>query len=233
MLLLIASLIVFVGVFWWVYHQFTKLSPHHHVLQEGSPVQDGKIRMVINAGSGSGKSTLAKQLSKQFNILRIDVDHHRFYPAKEYAWKNRPQQDFIRGVQEQIDIAERDEKMNGWVIDGTVTRFGNDFAAQVNMVIWLDYSPIVTILRLLNRIFWRYTRQEKCCNGNVETLSNLFLSRKDSILWYQLTSFGLQKQRLEKWIQENPHFRVFRFISPLDCRKFFDDHPTSNDLLSQ
>ena len=232
--MLVSGLIVVsVSVVWWVYHQFTKLSPHHHLLQEGSQIQDGKIRMVIYAGTGSGKSTLAKQLSKQYNLLLIDADHHRFYPASEGSWKNRPLQDFVGGIQEQMEIAERDVTKNGWVIDGVCTKFGSDFSAKVNMVLWLDYSPIVTVMRLLNRTFWRYVRQEKCCNGNMETLSNLFLSRKDSILWYQFTSFGLQKQRLGTWVQENPHFTVFRFISPLDCRKFFVDHPTPNDLLNK
>ncbi len=129
-------------------------------------------RISVIGTSGSGKTTFAAKLSAILRIQHVELDALHW----EADWKEAPTVVFRSRVREAVG-ADR------WVVDGNYSKSARDLVwERADTVIWLDFSFILTLVRVLRRTVYRLVTREQCCNGNREKLSQA-LSRDSVILW--------------------------------------------------
>ncbi|KAF0974354.1 hypothetical protein FDP41_006386 [Naegleria fowleri] len=235
---LFAACIIALFLFFYYHQQCYYKTSHEVLFQKGTNHADTPY-IIISGNSGSGKSTLAKELAALFHLHYIDIDHHRFLPAeKGHVWKNREMQDFSKQVLNEIEKvknqhsiqqyssmdppSQREISKNGWVVDGNVMNMDILISSHASIVLWLDYSWVVVLLRLIVRTTKRILFKTRVCNGNIETWYNQLCS-KDSLLLFTLKRFWNWKEhesRVVNWIKSNPHLTVYRFQSPHECKMF-------------
>jgi len=133
-------------------------------------------RVVVIGTSGSGKTTFAGSLAGLLNVPHIELDQLHWNPN----WQETPRGQFIEKVKAATDIP-------AWVVDGNyTTKVSAIVWHRADTIVWLDYPIRVVITRLLVRTFRRAVLGEECCNGNRESLRQVF--SKDSIILWAFTS---------------------------------------------
>ncbi|MGE0132268.1 MAG: adenylate kinase [Blastocatellales bacterium] len=129
-------------------------------------------RISVVGTSGSGKTTFAGRLSEILGIPHVELDALHW----EADWMPAPDGVFRSRVQQAINA-------ESWVVDGNYGKMARDLVwERADTVVWLDFSLLVILSRLLRRTFRRAVLGEECCNGNREQLSRVF-SRDSIILW--------------------------------------------------
>ncbi|HEX7739689.1 MAG TPA: adenylate kinase [Marmoricola sp.] len=129
-------------------------------------------RIVINGVTGSGKSTLAGRVADRLQIPCIRSDEIYWLPG----WQQRPLAERTRRYEE---IAAQD----AWVVDSLPTSGRTALLARADLVVALDLPRHVSLRRLIRRTARRIVTREEICNGNTETLRNVF-GRESIIVWH-------------------------------------------------
>lgn len=110
-----------------------------------------------------------------------------------------------------------------WVLDGNYTRTIPIKWANVDCVVWLDYSFARTVLQAIRRAVTRsITREELWAGtGNRESFQNSFLS-KDSIVLWTIRTHGSTRRRYEALMNDDAHRRIMfvRLQSPKQTERF-------------
>ena len=162
--------------------------------------------------TGSGKSTFSKRLAKQLDYPCIHMDQ-LFWKAN---WVEPTDEEFIP----KVELAVSGDV---WVLDGNYSRTNEIKWANVDTVIWLDYSYLRTLLQLFKRTMLRaYFKQEIWPEtGNKETFAKAFLSRKSIFVWF-FSSYKRNKIKYEKLIAstEFKHVEYIRLRSPCELERF-------------
>jgi adenylate kinase family enzyme len=127
-------------------------------------------RVVVIGTTGSGKTTLAEQLAQIMNVPHIELDALHWEPN----WVEASIEVFHSRVEQVI-------QQPTWVLDGNYSKVRDLVWARADTVIWLDYSLLVIMSRLLKRTIHRTLFKETLWNDNRESLRSAFFSR-DSIL---------------------------------------------------
>lgn len=129
-------------------------------------------RIVILGVSCSGKSTLSEKLSRKLNSQNIDLDEIYWKPG----WIESSKEEFWENVNAEL-------RSSTWVVAGNYRSVQPLTIEMADTIIWLDYPKHLVfkraIVRSLNRIF----SKESCCNGNYESFTRTFLSKKSILLW--------------------------------------------------
>lgn len=101
----------------------------------------GNMKKIMLIGScGAGKSTFAKRLHE---ILAIDIIH-----LDQYYWKPNWIKTEKDEWQNKISkLLEKDE----WIMDGNYRSTMDLRLAYADTIIWLDFSPMVCLWRILKR----------------------------------------------------------------------------------
>lgn len=115
-----------------------------HQKENGKVNMENKKIMIIGCG-GSGKSTLAKKLGEKLNIPVIHLDQ-LFWRS---GWSKVSNEEFETLLYHEII-------KDYWIIDGNFNRTIQDRLNQCDTVIYLDYSRITCILRVLKRVLSNY-----------------------------------------------------------------------------
>lgn len=129
-------------------------------------------RIFIVGSSASGKTTLAKQLGEIFNLPVYDLDQYYWLPA----WQTVAFATF----QTRVNAILAEEL---WIISGNYPEVQSLILAKADMLIWLDYSFFRCLYQGFRRSILRAFSHELCCNGNQETLKQIFFSRNSLPLW--------------------------------------------------
>ncbi len=110
------------------------------------------MKILIVGGVGSGKTTLAKYLSNFFNIPYFSID------SIIYDEDNKKREE-----SSQVRIANKINRENkDYIIEG-VLRNSLDFLLNIcDQIIFLDYSPKVTLKRIKLRYLKQRLGLEKC-----------------------------------------------------------------------
>ncbi|MCU4358735.1 AAA family ATPase [Acinetobacter ursingii] len=165
--------------------------------------------------TGSGKSTLAKQLSKQLNLVYIELD--------DLLWLDDWQESSNEALFLKLKIATENAD-TGWVLDGLYTRTIPMIMQQADMVIWLDYAFHINFFRLTKRTLWRaISRQTLWENSNNKESWKIMFSKKSIFLW-MLQKYPQNKQRYLAMMQ-NPdyqHIQFIRLTSPQQTKEFLN-----------
>lgn len=146
-------------------------------------------RLVIIGTSCAGKSTLARQLSRQWNIPHIELDHLYW----EKNWTPAPSEEFRERVSQAV-AAEN------WVLDGNYSVVRDLVWERAEVLIWLDYSLPILFSRAVLRTLRRSLLREECCNGNRESLGRAF--SPDSILLWVLTTYRQRRREFRELLPE-------------------------------
>lgn len=159
--------------------------------------------MVVGT-SGSGKTTLACALAAKLGVPHIETDALHWGPN----WTPVPTETFCERV---VEALAGDE----WVIDGNYSRTRPYVWSRATTIVWLDYSIVVIMSRLIRRTTRRVIWREELWSGNRENLKTTLFTR-DSILWWALTTYKRRRQEYPELLAqpENAHLEVFHFKTP-------------------
>jgi adenylate kinase family enzyme len=106
---------------------------------------DAAMRIAVIGTSGSGKSTLAKALGQALGVPVIEMDAINW----QAGWTDLVTHDpdaFAAKVDAAIEAA-------GWVIDGNYSGVLPAILRRATDLVWLDYSRMVVMGRVLRRSF--------------------------------------------------------------------------------
>lgn len=170
-------------------------------------------RIVVIGVTGSGKSTLAQQLAERLGIPFIEPDalnwHANWEQVSDAVFRQR------------VDEATRPRR---WVFGGNYSKARDIVWTRADTLIWLDYSLLVAMGRLLRRTFQRILTGENLWGtGNRETWRKQFLSR-ESLFWWGFRQHGRYRRSIPPALEqpEYAHLNVIRFTSPRQTQRWLD-----------
>ncbi|BEP12873.1 hypothetical protein acdb102_11840 [Acidothermaceae bacterium B102] len=135
--------------------------------------------------SGSGKTTLARAAATRLGLPLVELDaiHHRAH------WQPAPREEFRSELLSVL--AGYGASRGGWVVDGNYRTAVGDLV-EADVWIWLDYSRLVVMSRLLRRTAGRVLLRRELWNGNRESWRNLVSLDPDRniLLWAWTTHAG-------------------------------------------
>jgi adenylate kinase family enzyme len=144
-------------------------------------------RVLVYGVTGSGKSTLARRVADRLRLPLVEVDELTWEPG----WVPVP------------DDVQR-ERMTAicagdfWVLDHAYGKWLDVPLARADLVVGLDLPRLVSLTRLVRRTLGRMMRRTPVCNGNVESIREIFF-RSDSILVWHFKSFARKRGRIRQW----------------------------------
>lgn len=161
--------------------------------------------------SGSGKSTFARELAAKLAYPCIEMDALFWGPN----WYESTDEEFFKKLTRALQA-------ESWVLDGNYTRTTSIKWAEVDTVIWIDFSFARTLFQAIRRALSRIISQQELWpgTGNRESLARLF--SRDSIVWWTIKTYH-SKQKRYLQAMKNPEFSHIRFIrlrSPHACKEF-------------
>ena len=162
--------------------------------------------------SGSGKSVFSRQLAEKLALPYIEMDELFWLPN----WTEPNYECFIEQVSQAITTTS-------WVLDGNYSRTNHVKWANVNTIIWLDYSFTRTLFQAFKRALKRILSQQEIWpnTGNIETFGKTFFS-KESILLWTITSYHANRKKYLAFMnnKEYQHINFVRLTSPKKARQF-------------
>lgn len=164
--------------------------------------------------SGSGKSTFSRTLATKLGHPYIEMDAI-FWKAN---WQESSDAEFF-------SVLENSLSQDTWVLDGNYNRTAEIKWADIDQVIWIDYSFSRTVYQAVKRAFIRsVTKTELWENtGNIETFTKSFFSR-DSIIVWTLKTYKRNRVRYTEMFND-PRYRHIEFVrltSPKMAKAYID-----------
>ena len=164
--------------------------------------------------SGSGKSTFSRLLASKLGYPYIEMDALFWKPN----WEESDDKGFFNKLENEL-------AQETWVLDGNYNRTAKIKWADVDCVIWIDYSFARTTYQASKRAFIRSVTKKELWNktGNIETFSKSFFSRDSVILWTLKT----YKRNILRYTElfNDPEYRHIKFIrikNPKMAQEYID-----------
>lgn len=164
-------------------------------------------RINVCGTSGSGKTTICRALSDALGIEHTEMDWLHHLPN----WQERPREELAELVRE---VVSRD----AWIIDGNYRATLDEHRDKADLIVWLDYSFVTVLIRLVSRTFRRSVMKEELWHGNRETFKKSFFSR-DSILVWMVTTHGRRRKQCDEMQKKfaGTSVEFLRFRSPREA----------------
>lgn len=104
---------------------------------------------------------------------------------------------------------------SAWTVDGNYGKVRDLVWSQADTIVWLDYSWLVVMGRLLRRTVGRLIKKEELWSSNKESWRTQFLS-SDSVLLWALKTFGKHRREYPVLFAQPQfkHLEVVRLASP-------------------
>jgi adenylate kinase family enzyme len=164
-------------------------------------------RILVYGVSGSGKSTLARILGELTGIPVTSVDDICWNPG----WVPMP-------TDEQVTTFDSITRADTWLLDSAFGSWRDLVIERADLVVALDYPRLTSFARLLRRTCSRVIDRQEVCNGNRESLRDVFA--RDSILLWHVTSFRRKRAEMRAWEAASSGPLVIRLAKPADTRAF-------------
>lgn len=163
-------------------------------------------RVVLWGVTGSGKSSAAAAISRATGIPCTSVDDVTWQPGWAQTDVGEQRRAFV-----DICAGER------WVLDTAYSTWRDVVLSRVDLVVGLDYPRWLSLGRLLRRTARRVRTRELVCNGNVETLPQVFSS--DSIIAWHFRSFARKRDGMRAALiaPDGPPVLLFKSPRALDA----------------
>lgn len=160
-------------------------------------------RIVVIGTTGSGKTVFARELSSALGIPHIELDEV-FWSEN---WVEVPTEAFRASV---TGLAAQDS----WIMDGNYGVVRDVIWSRADTIVWLDYSFLETMKRLLIRTILRILCRTTICHGNQETFERAV--SRDSIIWWGISTYSRRiKEYSQLWkIKELQDTMLRRFKEP-------------------
>jgi adenylate kinase family enzyme len=158
-------------------------------------------RILVYGVTGSGKSTLAQRIGRYFDLPWHSVD--------DLAWEPGWVEVSTEIQRTRIAAICREPK---WVLDSGYQKWIDIPLESVELIVGLDYPRWLSFGRLLRRSLVRGVLRTPSCNGNRESLRNLFSA--DSLLRWHFGSFSRKRQRMRAWHDDPTGPPVLLFRTP-------------------
>lgn len=171
---------------------------------------DDLARVVVIGPSCAGKSTFAHELARLTEAAFVELDYIAWCPD----W-------VLRSVADQRASAMEFVAEDRWVIDGNYTHLRDIIWPRATALVWLNYPFHVVWIRAMRRTARRVVTGEAVCNGNRETIRQVFFSR-NSILRWVWSSYRPIQDRASAAMSSDlaSHAVRFEFGHPRDARQF-------------
>jgi adenylate kinase family enzyme len=166
-------------------------------------------RVVVYGVTGSGKSTLAARIAERTGLPYHSADDLSWEPG----WVPVPDEEQRRRIDE-VCAGER------WILDAAYGKWRDIVLARAQLVVGLDYPRWLSLGRLVRRTFLRAVTRERICNGNVESVRQVFSA--DSIIRWHFTSFANKRARIRAWAADPSGPAVVRLTSPRETRRWLE-----------
>lgn len=169
------------------------------------------MRINVIGTSGSGKTTFGRELAQVLQIPFIELDAIFWGPN----WSEPEDSELFPKLSAALTG-------DNWVLDGNYSRTMHIKWAQVEAVIWLDFSFPRTVAQAVKRAVSRIISQEELWpeTGNRETLKKLF--SKDSIVLWTIQTYSRRKKNILGYVpSEEYQSIIFHSIrSPKKAKEF-------------
>ena len=169
-------------------------------------------RINIVGTSSSGKTTFSKSLSAVLGIDYIEMD--AIFWGPNWYWPS--DEEFFSDLKEVL------KEKDAWILDGNYIRTIPIKWEKVELVIWLDYSFIRTLLQALQRTIKRsFTKEELWVGtGNRDSFIKSFFS-KDSIILWTIKTHKKVSCKYEKFMNDENYsgLKFLRLRSPAESKK--------------
>ena len=166
-------------------------------------------RIVVYGVTGSGKSTLAARIAERTGLPCYAADDIGWQPG----WVGTPDEEQRRRIAE---VCAQDR----WVLDAVYSKWQDVVLPRAQLIVGLDYPRWLSLGRLVRRTFVRVVTRRRICNGNVESLRQVFSA--DSIIRWHFRSFARKRARIRAWAAESPGPAVVRLTSPRQTRRWLE-----------
>lgn len=180
------------------------------------------MKINVVGTSSSGKTTFSKDLSEILSIPHIEMDALFWGPN----WAPTSYEEFC--VKLRLAI-----KGESWILDGNYTRTTPIKWECVDVVIWLDFSFIRSLLQAIKRAIKRIIAREELWpgTGNIETLGSLFT--KDSIVLYTIKKHRIVRVQYETYAESDyyPNIQFIRLRSPRKVESFLIKVKKNKELI--
>jgi adenylate kinase family enzyme len=151
-------------------------------------------RVLIHGVTGSGKSAAAFRIGEALGLpVHLADEEIGWVPAAEAPWTNREPEEMRR-------TAARIAAEPGWVLDSSYGAFRDIVLERTDVVIGLDYPRRLSLFRLTRRTVRRLWNRTPICNGNWETLRQVF--SRDSIIAWHFRSFAGKRATMRAWARD-------------------------------
>ncbi|MFI1992061.1 adenylate kinase [Actinoplanes sp. NPDC020271] len=146
-------------------------------------------RIVVYGVTGAGKSTLAAAIGARTGLPYHPVDDLTWEPG----WVEVP----VAVQRERIAAVCAGDR---WVIDSAYQSWIDIASARADLIVGLDLPRWRCLARLLRRTLSRVVTRAPICNGNTESLREVFT--RDSIVLQQFRSYPRKKARMRAWVTD-------------------------------
>jgi adenylate kinase family enzyme len=173
-------------------------------------------RIAVIGTTGSGKTSLAARIAERFGITHVELDALHWDPV----WTPSP------AFRERAAEALR---RDAWVVDGNYSQVRDIVWSRADTVVWLDYSLILILWRLLRRTVRRASRREELWNENRERLWDQIATRNSLFLW-AVQTYPRRKREYPQLLArpEHAHLAVVRLRSPHQTRSWLEKLDLTN-----
>lgn len=162
--------------------------------QPQCPIESAQ-RISVVGSTGSGKTYLARELSQRLGLPHHELDHLR--RPELTSTDGRVDPGFVASVKR---LVERPS----WVIDGHYREVRYLVWARSDLVIHLNYSPVLIVWRLLSRSLGNSLGRRRCAQSDARFLPGHQSGKPISAGWKRRFA------RLFKTLRERPEYaRIF------------------------
>lgn len=163
-------------------------------------------RVLVYGVTGSGKSTAAQRIADGTGLPLTLVDELTWLSG----WVQVPETEQRARI---AAIVEGDR----WVLDTAYGAWLDVVLPRVDVVVGLDYPRWFSLQRLVRRSVRRAVDKKPICNGNTESLQQLF--SRDSIVVWHFRSFARKRERMRRWAADPEGPDVQLFTRPRDLEE--------------
>ena len=171
------------------------------------------MKINVIGTSGSGKTTFGRRLAEILGIPFLEMDALFWGPN----WSAPEDEVLFKELAAAL-------KGDSWVLDGNYTRTIPIKWDRVEIIIWLDFNFLRTLIQAVKRAVGRISSREELWpgTGNRETLRKLF-SRESIVLW-TIRTHRRNKIRNAQWMEKDEfsHIHFIRLKSPQEAARFLE-----------